>query len=104
MTTHHDNHATMLVTLSGRDRPGITRDLFTSCSAQAVAVTDVDQIVMRDRLTIAASVDGALADLERLRPAIEQMAHRSSMDCTISMEEKAAPRPAILAFLISRSR
>jgi len=65
MTTHHDTHATMLVTLSGRDRPGITRDLFTACSAQAVAVTDVDQIVMRDRLTIAASVDGAIAELER---------------------------------------
>lgn len=91
MTTHHDNHATMLVTLSGRDRPGITRDLFAACSAQAVAVTDVDQIVMRDRLTIAASVDGAWAELERLRPAIEEMAHRSAMDCTISMEEKAAP-------------
>ena len=81
----------MLVTLSGRDRPGITRDLFAACSAQAVAVTDVDQIVMRDRLTIAASVDGAWAELERLRPAIEEMAHRSAMDCTISMEEKAAP-------------
>ncbi len=91
MTTHLDNHATMLVTLSGRDRPGITRDLFAACSAQAVAVTDVDQIVMRDRLTIAASVDGAWAELERLRPAIEEMAHRSAMDCTISMEEKAAP-------------
>ena len=91
MTTHHDNHATMLVTLSGRDRPGITRDLFAACSAQAVAVTDVDQIVMRDRLTIAASVDGAWAELERLRPAIEEMAHRSAMDCTISMEERAAP-------------
>ena len=71
MTTHHDTHATMLVTLSGRDRPGITRDLFTACSAQAVAVTDVDQIVMRDRLTIAASVDGAIAELERLRSAID---------------------------------
>ena len=81
----------MLVTLSGRDRPGITRDLFAACSAQAVAVTDVDQIVMRDRLTIAASVDGAWAELERLRPAIEEMAHRSAMDCTISMEERAAP-------------
>ena len=91
MTTHHDNHATMLVTLSGRDRPGITRDLFAACSAQAVAVTDVDQIVMRDRLTIAASVDGAWAELERLRPAIEEMAHRSAMDCTISLEERAAP-------------
>lgn len=91
MTTHDDNHATMLVTLSGRDRPGITRDLFAACSAQAVAVTDVDQIVMRDRLTIAASVDGAWAELERLRPAIEEMAHRSAMDCTISMEERAAP-------------
>ena len=91
MTTHHDNHATMLVTLSGRDRPGITRDLFAACSAQAVAVTDVDQIVMRDRLTIAASVDGVWAELERLRPAIEEMAHRSAMDCTISMEERAAP-------------
>ena len=81
----------MLVTLSGRDRPGITRDLFAACSAQAVAVTDVDQIVMRDRLTIAASVDGAWAELERLRPAIEEMAHGSAMDCTISMEVRAAP-------------
>ncbi|MCP4742033.1 MAG: phosphoserine phosphatase, partial [Actinomycetales bacterium] len=59
MNTHPDTHATMLVTLSGRDRPGITRDLFTTCSTQPVEVTDVDQIVMRDHLTIAASVDGA---------------------------------------------
>ena len=91
MTTQHGDHATMLVTLSGRDRPGITRDLFAACSAQAVAVTDVDQIVMRDRLTIAASVDGAWKELERLQPAIEEMAYRSAMDCTISMEETAAP-------------
>ena len=91
MDTHQDDHATMLVTLSGRDRPGITRDLFTACSAQPVAVTDVDQIVMRDRLTIAASVDGSRSHLERLRTAIEEMAHRSSMDCTISLEEGAVP-------------
>ena len=74
----------MLVTLSGRDRPGITRDLFTACSAQPVEVTDVDQIVMRDRLTIAASVDGARAHLEKLRPAIEELAHRLAMDYAIS--------------------
>ena len=49
MNTHTDHHTTMLVTLSGRDRPGITRDLFTACSAQPVEVTDVDQIVMRDQ-------------------------------------------------------
>ncbi|MBR23986.1 MAG: phosphoserine phosphatase SerB [Rubrivirga sp.] len=90
MNTHTDHHTTMLVTLSGRDRPGITRDLFTACSAQPVEVTDVDQIVMRDRLTIAASVDGARAHLEKLRPAIEELAHRLTMDYAISIEEGAA--------------
>ncbi len=87
MNTHPDTHATMLVTLSGRDRPGITRDLFTTCSTQPVEVTDVDQIVMRDHLTIAASVDGAQSRLEQLRPAIEELAHRLTMDYEISIKK-----------------
>jgi len=50
-------HRTMLVTLSGVDRPGVTRDLFTTCSGIGASVRDIDQIVMRGRLILAASLE-----------------------------------------------
>ncbi len=75
----------MLVTLSGLDRPGVTRDLFTTCSRFRVIVRDIDQIVMKERLILACSVEGGDQALEALRPAISELAGRLEMDAVIDV-------------------
>ena len=75
----------MLVTLSGRDRPGVTRDLFATCGRFKVIVRDIDQIVMKDRLILACSVEGSDRDLEDLRMAIGELADRLEMDAVIDV-------------------
>lgn len=47
---------TMLITLSGRDRPGVTNQLFASLDSSAV-VRDIEQLVVRDRLVLAVLLD-----------------------------------------------
>lgn len=82
--------ATMVVTLSGQDRPGVTRDLFATCSRFHVVVRDIDQIVMKDRLILACSVEGGDTDIEALRPAISALADRLEMDAVIDVRQGAA--------------
>ncbi|MGA8047461.1 MAG: phosphoserine phosphatase SerB [Dermatophilaceae bacterium] len=53
MTAEHDPTATLLATLSGADRPGVTSRLFTSLDGLDVAVLDVEQVVVRGHLTLA---------------------------------------------------
>jgi phosphoserine phosphatase len=94
MTGAH--RATMVVTLSGQDRPGVTRDLFLACATVPVVIRDIDQIVMRERLILACSVDGTDADIERLRPSIVDLAARLDMEAAIDIrhgvaEEESAP-------------
>ncbi|HXW46964.1 MAG TPA: phosphoserine phosphatase SerB [Streptosporangiaceae bacterium] len=43
---------TLLVTLTGRDRPGVTSRLFTALSGHQVTVLDVEQVVIRGRLVL----------------------------------------------------
>ena len=45
-------HQTLLVTLSGADRPGVTSALFTELSAFDVRVDDIEQLVVRGRLVL----------------------------------------------------
>ena len=75
----------MVVTLSGVDRPGVTRDLFATCSSYRVHVRDVDQIVMRDRLILACSVEGSDTDIAALRDAIVALARSLDMDSAIDI-------------------
>lgn len=77
----------MVVTLSGQDRPGVTRDLFATCAQFHVVVRDIDQIVMRERLILACSVDGSPDDIDHLRPAIGELADRLAMDAVIDVRQ-----------------
>jgi phosphoserine phosphatase len=43
---------TLLVTLTGRDRPGVTSRLFTELSAHELTVLDVEQVVIRGHLVL----------------------------------------------------
>jgi len=66
------SHQTLLVTLSGLDQPGVTRQLFTALDDYPVTVDDIEQLVVRGRLVLsvllsinAVEDDQMLADLRR---------------------------------------
>jgi phosphoserine phosphatase len=46
---------TLLITLSGQDRPGVTKSLFTQLDPSAI-VLDIEQLVIRDRLVLTALI------------------------------------------------
>lgn len=48
---------TVLATISGRDRPGVTASIFAALAAHDVEVRDVEQVVIRDRLLLAILLD-----------------------------------------------
>lgn len=52
-----ENRRTLLITLSGNDRPGVTRRLFETLAAHPVTVLDVEQLVVRGRLVLAVLID-----------------------------------------------
>jgi phosphoserine phosphatase len=59
--------ATLLVTVTGRDRPGVTSELFAVLGRHPVDVLDIEQVVVRGRLVLGVLVtavpkDAGLAD------------------------------------------
>jgi phosphoserine phosphatase len=46
------NPMTLLVTVTGRDRPGVTSRLFSVLAAHELSVLDVEQVVIRGRLVL----------------------------------------------------
>jgi phosphoserine phosphatase len=44
--------STLLVTLTGPDRPGVTSRLFQACARSGVTVLDIEQVVLRGRLVL----------------------------------------------------
>jgi phosphoserine phosphatase len=71
MTDHKPE--TLLLTLSGKDRPGVTSAMFETLTRAGVEVLDIEQIVLRRRLILGILVT-APRDWKRLRDAVEQTA------------------------------
>ena len=61
---------TVLITLVGRDRPGVTSTVFTTLAGFGVVVLDIEQIVLRRRLVLGVLVS-APRDERALRRALE---------------------------------
>ena len=55
---------TLLVTVSGHDRPGVTRTLFGELASTPVIVQDIEQIVVRGHLILSFLLGGVPADEE----------------------------------------
>lgn len=62
---------TVLVTVTGPDRPGVTSVLFRALTKHGVDVIDVEQVVIRGRLTLGVLVSCA-GDPEALQESVEQ--------------------------------
>ena len=78
-----DAAKTLLITLSGKDRPGVTSAVFETLTHAGVEVLDIEQIVLRRRLILGVLVT-APRDWKRLRVAIEETA--SALDMAVDVD------------------
>ena len=83
---------TLLVTLTGRDRPGVTSALFTALTGQGVAVLDVEQVVIRGRLVLGVLVTSG-ADEPGLIGRVARVAAELGLEVDLSTGRgESAPR------------
>jgi phosphoserine phosphatase len=83
---------TLLVTVTGRDRPGVTSALFDALSGYDVEVVDVEQVVIRGRLVLGVLVTAG-ADESGMRAAVASVCRDIGLDVeTVSGIGDNAPR------------
>jgi phosphoserine phosphatase len=76
---------TLLITLTGRDRPGVTSRLFGTLATFPVTVADVEQVVIRGRLVLGVLVSyGSGADVGQVWEAAEKIAADLDMEIELS--------------------
>ncbi len=73
---------TLLITLNGRDRPGVTRSLFAALAGHDVAVVDVEQMVVRGHLmlTVLVRTDDSPESLRAAEAAARACAESLAME------------------------
>jgi len=85
-----DDATALLVTVTGRDRPGVTSALCTVIAGQSARILDMEQVVIRDRLTL-----GILLSLggeeQSARDAVRATA--AALDVAVDFESVASRRP-----------
>lgn len=83
MSTSPATPDTLLVTLTGRDRPGVTSSVFAALSAAGVEVLDVEQIILRRRLILGVLVT-APRDWQKVVDAVQHTA--GALDMQVEIE------------------
>jgi phosphoserine phosphatase len=86
---------TLLVTLTGRDRPGVTSALFQALASHDVTVLDVEQVTIRGQLVLAVLVATG-KDTSRVIRTVEAAAAGLGMQLDVSTgtsEEDTGRRP-----------
>jgi len=85
------NQRTLLITLTGPDRPGVTSRLFSVLARFPVTVADVEQVVIRGRLTLGVLVaydsgpsTGTGSTLGAMWAAVEHVAEDLGMEVELS--------------------
>ena len=81
---------TVLITVTGPDRPGVSSVLFAALTRHGVDLLDVEQVVIRGRLTLGALV-AAHHDPEGLQEAVEQAMASIAMQVQTSLETSDDP-------------
>jgi phosphoserine phosphatase len=89
-----EDPTTLLVTVTGRDRPGVTAALFQATAAPGVDVLDVEQVVVRGHLTLGVllGTTGLAGDeLPALRAGVTAAASALGLDCTTEPGRQELP-------------
>jgi phosphoserine phosphatase len=74
----------LLVTVTGRDRPGITSSLFDALGGVDAAVVDVEQVVIRGRLVLGVLLRTSPGNAEKVRVALEAALAPLGMDVEVT--------------------
>jgi phosphoserine phosphatase len=84
----------VLATVTGRDRVGVTAAFFAALAAHDVDVRDIEQVVIRDRLILTVLFD-LRGDITALRNSVTKTASALGMECEVAVadEESGPPRP-----------
>jgi phosphoserine phosphatase len=84
---------TLLITLTGRDRPGVTSRLFGTLAGFPLTVTDIEQVVISGRLVLGVLVSyGSSADVGQVWTAAEKVAADLDMEIELSTgRDKGTP-------------
>ncbi|WP_163728913.1 phosphoserine phosphatase SerB [Mycolicibacterium psychrotolerans] len=79
------NRSSLLITVTGRDQPGVTSALFEVLSRHRVDLLNVEQVVIRGRLTLGVLVAAAaeVAAGPDLRDEVSAAIHRLGLEVTI---------------------
>src|SRR5271156_6253186 len=82
---------TLLITLTGRDRPGVTARLFAGLGRYPLSVADVEQVVIRGKLVLGALLecDGP-PDLTGIHAAVSALAADLGLEAEITAGSGAA--------------
>ncbi|MGH3257052.1 MAG: phosphoserine phosphatase SerB [Streptosporangiaceae bacterium] len=76
---------TLLITLTGRDRPGVTSRLFASLGKYPLSVADIEQVVIRGRLVLGVLLDcDAPPDLTGIHAAVTALAGDLGLEAEIT--------------------
>lgn len=85
----------VLATLTGRDRPGVTAAFFAALAAHDVDLRDVEQVVIRDRLILTVLFD-LRGDTAALRNSVTITAGALGMECEIAIADQGgSARPEL---------
>jgi phosphoserine phosphatase len=78
-----------LITVTGHDKPGVTSALFEVLSGHEVELLNVEQVVIRNRLTLGVLVSAPLdvAEGRALRDEVEAAIHGVGLDVTIERSD-----------------
>jgi phosphoserine phosphatase len=85
MNGNTNGPASVLITVTGPDRPGVTSVLFAALIRHGVELLDVEQVVIRGQLTLGALV-ATEHDPEGLQEAVEQAMASIAMNVRTSIE------------------
>jgi len=78
--------STLLITLTGRDRPGVTSRLFGALARHPLSVLDVEQVVIRGRLVLGVLLGcDAQPDVNEILRAVSALAADLGLEAEITM-------------------
>jgi len=81
----YTSRTTLLITLTGRDRPGVTSRLFAGLARHPLSVLDIEQVVIRGKLVLGVLLecDGP-PDLTGIHAAVSALAADLGLEAEIT--------------------